>query len=46
LVGRAGTRLEGWASGTLLGTYLHAHLGGDPSPAERFVAAASGLRTG
>jgi cobyrinic acid a,c-diamide synthase len=39
LVGRAGTRLEGWATSTMLATYLHVHLGGDPGPAERFVAA-------
>jgi cobyrinic acid a,c-diamide synthase len=30
---------EGFASSTLLATYLHAHLGADPGPAERFVAA-------
>jgi len=41
LVGRAGTRLEGWASPTLIATYLHMHLGGDPAPAERFVACAA-----
>jgi cobyrinic acid a,c-diamide synthase len=39
LVGRAGTRLEGWATSTMLATYLHMHLGGDPGPAARFVAA-------
>jgi len=41
LVGRAGTRLEGWATRRLLATYLHLHLGGDPGPAERFIATAS-----
>ena len=41
LAGRAGTRLEGWASPTLIATYLHQHLGGDPAPAERFVACAA-----
>ncbi len=41
LVGRSGTRLEGWATQTLLATYLHMHLGGDPTPAERFVASAA-----
>ena len=41
LVGRAGTRPEGWASPTLVATYLHLHLGGDPAPAELFVASAA-----
>jgi len=41
LVGRAGTRLEGWATDRLLATYLHLHLGGDPTPAERFVSTAA-----
>lgn len=39
LSGRAGTRMEGFATPTMLATYLHLHLGGDPAPAERFVAA-------
>lgn len=39
LTGRAGTRIEGWATPSMLATYLHMHLGGDPGPAERFVAA-------
>jgi cobyrinic acid a,c-diamide synthase len=43
LVGRAGTRLEGFASATLIATYLHLHLGGDPAPAERFVACAAAV---
>jgi cobyrinic acid a,c-diamide synthase len=37
--GRSGAQAEGFASPTLLATYLHAHLGADPGPAERFVAA-------
>jgi cobyrinic acid a,c-diamide synthase len=45
LVGRAGARLEGWATPTLIATYLHQHLGGDPRPAERFVACAAGYET-
>lgn len=38
LAGRDGRRPEGWASPSLLATYLHHHPGGDPSPVERFVA--------
>ena len=38
LVGRTGTTRGGYASPTLLASYLHVHLGGDPTPAERFVA--------
>ena len=41
LEGRFGSGPGGFASPTLLATYLHLHLGGDPRPAERFVAAAS-----
>ncbi len=44
LVGRSGTRTEGWATSRLLATYLHVHLGGDPSAAERFVACAASDR--
>ncbi|MGH9046882.1 MAG: cobyrinate a,c-diamide synthase [Acidimicrobiales bacterium] len=44
LVGRSGTRLEGWATERLLATYLHLHMGGDPSPAEHFVALAADHR--
>jgi cobyrinic acid a,c-diamide synthase len=40
-VGRSGTRREGWATDRLLATYLHLHLGGDPTPAERFVTTAA-----
>jgi cobyrinic acid a,c-diamide synthase len=46
LAGRAGTRLEGWGSPTLIATYLHQHLGGDPAPAERFVACAASANSG
>jgi cobyrinic acid a,c-diamide synthase len=45
LSGRAGTRLEGWATPTLIATYMHVHMGGDPTPAERFVAAAAKAST-
>jgi len=41
LRGRDGTRTEGFAAPSLLATYLHLHLGADPRPAERFVAAAA-----
>lgn len=34
-------RPDGWASPTMLATYLHLHLGADPAPAERFVATAA-----
>jgi cobyrinic acid a,c-diamide synthase len=37
LEGRAGRRVDGWASATMLATYLHLHLGADTGPAERFV---------
>jgi len=43
LRGTRSEREDGWASSTLLATYLHLHTGSDPSPAERFVAAAAGL---
>jgi cobyrinic acid a,c-diamide synthase len=39
---RQGTHRAGYASPTLLASYLHVHLGGDPSPAERFVQTAAG----
>ena len=38
------TSLEGYATPSLLATYLHLHLGADPAPAERFVAAAATWR--
>ena len=41
LSGRFGSSPGGFASPSLLATYLHLHLGGDPRPAERFVATAS-----
>jgi cobyrinic acid a,c-diamide synthase len=34
-----GTRGEGFATPTLLATYLHHHAGGDPRPTEQFVRA-------
>src|SRR5690606_38349358 len=37
LTSRFGDRLDGFASPTFLATYLHQHLGGDATPAERFV---------
>ena len=40
LSGTGGSRPEGYASGSLLATYLHLHLGADAAPAERFVEAA------
>lgn len=41
LEGRSGTTSGGWASPTMLASYLHLHLGADPTPAERFVATAA-----
>ena len=41
LTGTSGTAAGGWATPTLLASYLHLHLGADPGPAERFVAAAA-----
>ncbi len=38
---RHGAERAGYASATLLASYLHLHLGGDPGPAERFVQTAS-----
>ncbi len=37
--GSAQTALAGHASPTMMASYLHVHLGTDPAPAERFVAA-------
>jgi len=42
--GTAGSSVGGWAGPTLLASYLHLHLGSDPGPAERFVAAAAAGR--
>jgi cobyrinic acid a,c-diamide synthase len=42
LEGRFGAGTAGFATSRLLASYLHLHLGADPAPAERFVAAASG----
>jgi cobyrinic acid a,c-diamide synthase len=42
LEGRFGAGAAGFATPHLLASYLHLHLGADPSPAERLVAAASG----
>ena len=39
LSSRWGSRSDGFASPTLLATYLHVHPGGDPTPVERFAAA-------
>jgi cobyrinic acid a,c-diamide synthase len=44
LTARFGAGLEGYATSSLLATYLHLHLGADPRPAERFVAAATRYR--
>jgi cobyrinic acid a,c-diamide synthase len=41
LAGRSGSRPEGWASPSLLATYLHLHLGARGGPAERFVETAA-----
>jgi cobyrinic acid a,c-diamide synthase len=43
LASRFHTSTAGHATATLLASYLHLHLGGDPRPAERFVATAAGL---
>ena len=39
--GRHGADRAGFASPTLLASYLHLHLGGNPGPAERFVQMAA-----
>jgi cobyrinic acid a,c-diamide synthase len=41
LEGRFGAGTAGFATPSLLGSYLHLHLGADPGPAERLVATAS-----
>jgi cobyrinic acid a,c-diamide synthase len=40
LRGRHGQGHAGFATPRLLASYLHLHLGGDPTPAEQFVATA------
>lgn len=40
LVGRHGTSAGGFSTPTMLASYLHLHFGGDPTPAEHFVAVA------
>ncbi len=45
LAGRFGRGRAGHASPSLLASYLHVHLGADPAPAERFVAACLAART-
>lgn len=41
LAGRHGTHVGGFATSTLLASYLHLHLGADPGPARHFVARAT-----
>jgi len=38
LESRAGRRMEGFVSDTLVATYLHMHMGAEPAPAQRLVA--------
>jgi cobyrinic acid a,c-diamide synthase len=38
LTSRWGARREGWATATMLATYLHHHPGGDPNPTTAFAA--------
>jgi cobyrinic acid a,c-diamide synthase len=44
LSARWGHRTDGFATPTLLATYLHVHPGGEPGPVERFVRACAGQR--
>lgn len=41
---RWGSGTGGYASSSLFASFLHQHLGADPTPAERFVACAAGHR--
>jgi cobyrinic acid a,c-diamide synthase len=41
LSSRWGERTDGFATPSLLATYLHVHPGGDPSPVARFARAAA-----
>jgi len=43
LTGRFGRGRAGWLGPSLFASYLHLHLGGDPRPAERLVAASSAV---
>jgi cobyrinic acid a,c-diamide synthase len=45
LAARWGRRTDGFATPTLLATYLHVHPGGDPAPVERFVETCAGQRS-
>jgi cobyrinic acid a,c-diamide synthase len=45
LQGRFGAGPAGFATPSLLASYLHLHLGADPAPAERLVATASQLKS-
>jgi cobyrinic acid a,c-diamide synthase len=44
--GRTGAGRAGYAGPRLLASYVHLHLGADPTVAERLVAAAGGRRGG
>ncbi|HEY2636567.1 MAG TPA: hypothetical protein VGI54_04195, partial [Solirubrobacteraceae bacterium] len=45
LEGRFGAGPAGFATPSLLASYLHLHLGADPAPAERLVATAGQLKS-
>jgi cobyrinic acid a,c-diamide synthase len=45
LTSRWGERRDGWATPTLLATYLHHHPGGDPSAVAAFATACALRRT-